>query len=305
VARHAPRCAECGAPTRPQNAGGVPSLVCVACGATTVDPRGARVSPLGDPTAPPIRPGTPAPSAGLPDDLTLEEPVLSLEGLAALGEAGFESELEHLRSQRRRQLGILVLMGLSGVAFVVLVPAVVLAIGAARMMWESSDLQVPELPAVVEDAAPHDDPPEPDATPSPDEGAGDAPEDEVPDAADGDAGGDVDGPADEVVRPSDEVEPVAPVPVDPTPVDPAQVWIQKGWKVASREPGVAADSFRKALELSPGHSEASYGLGYCLLKQDDLPGAQQHLCVARRSSKADIRRDVDALLANNGLTCSP
>ncbi len=299
MARHAPRCAECGAPTRPQNAGGVPSLVCVACGATTVDPRGARVRPLGDPTAPPVRPGTPAPSSGLPDDLTLEEPVLSLEGLAALGEAGFESELEHLRSQRRRQLGILVLMGLSGVAFVVLVPAMVLAVGAARMMWESGDLQVPELPAVVEEDTPDDDPPSDDG-PSPrvmpDDG-GEEPEADGPDAPDGDTGREGGAPADEEVELSDEVDPVR--------VDPTQAWIQKGWKVASREPGVAADSFRRALELSPGHAEASYGLGYCLLKQDELRGAQQHLCVARRSSKADIRRDVDALLANNGLTCSP
>jgi len=87
--------------------------------------------------------------------------------------------------------------------------------------------------------------------------------------------------------------------------NPVQVYIQKGWKVASREPAAGAEAFRKALELSPRHPEASYGLGYCLLKQDDLTGAQQHLCVARTSSKADIRRDVDALLANNGLTCSP
>lgn len=247
---------------------------------------------LGDPTAPPIRPGTPAPATGLPDDLTLEEPVLSLEGLAALGEAGFESELEHLRSQRRRQLGILFLMALSGIAFVLLVPAVVVAVGAARMMWDTSVVAPPELPLVVEPEGSAEGPPEPEVEPditpedgAPEEGSAEAPGAETP--GEGGVPGGEDPPA------------------DPSPVDPVRALIQQGWKVASREPGVGADAFRKALELSPRHPEASYGLGYCLLKQEDLEGAQQHLCVARTSSKADIRRDVDALLANSGLSCSP
>lgn len=285
MARHAPRCAECGAPTRPQRSGGVPSLVCVACGATTVDPRGAAqvAEAKGDPTAPPVRSGLPEAGPGLPDDLTLEEPVLSVEGLAALGEAGFESELEHLRSQRRRQLGMLVLMGAGGLAFAMFIPVVVLGVSAVRMMLATDvSLPAPELPAAVEEPVPQ---PEPDV---PEEEA--EPEEEEEEERDG------------------EEPAVAPEPQPPAPepqANPVQVYIQKGWKVASREPVAGAEAFRKALELSPRHPEASYGLGYCLLKQEDLTGAQQHLCVARTSSKADIRRDVDALLANNGLACSP
>ncbi len=287
MARHAPRCAQCGAPTRPQRSGGVASLVCVACGATTVDPRGAREERPGDPTAPPVRPGVPERSKGLPDDLTLDEPVLSLEGLAALGEAGFESELEHLRSQRRKQLGMLMLMGLSGAAFVVFVPLVVLGVGAIRVMWEApASAPVPSMPSVVEVAEPEV---------APEDAAPEPPEDEVIPGED---------EAEPVVEPEAPSAPDEPEPA-PEPVDPVQALMKQGWAVASRAPAEGAEAFRKALELSPRHAEASYGLGYCLLKQGDLAGAQQHLCVARTSSKADIRRDVEALLANNGLTCSP
>ena len=293
MARHAPRCAECGAPTRPQRAGGVPSLVCVACGATTVDARAPRDQRPGDPTAPPVRTAPAEPSHNLPDDLTLEEPVLSLEGLAALGEAGFESELEHLRAQRRRQLGMLALMGLSGAAFVVLVPMLIVGVGALRVLLAPEGPDAPSLPVAidVEEGTPDPVAPEPaPAEPALEAAAGGEP-------GEGAAGPDAPEESEEAVEP-------APAP-KPAPVDPVRVLIQKGWAVASRTPSEGAERFREALELAPRHPEASYGLGYCLLKQGDLEGARQHLCVARTSSKPDIRRDVDALLANNGMTCSP
>jgi hypothetical protein len=251
--------------------------VCVACGAATVDQRALeQLVGQATPTAPPVRPLT---DKGLPDDLTLEEPVLSIDGLAALGEAGFESELEHLRDQRRRQLGLLATMGVFVLLFVIAVPTLVVAVGAAQL-WVAS-MQAPEpppaVPMPVAEPAPMPEPApvEPEAEPEP-------PEEEEPD------------------EPEQPEEPPA-----PQPVDPIRALIKEGWSMASSRPEVAAASFRRALELRPGSPEASYGLGYCLLKQQDLPGARPHLCAARTTSDADIRRDVDALLANNGLTCSP
>lgn len=283
MARHAPRCALCGAPTRPQSVGGVQSLVCVACGAATVDQRALeQLVSAGTP------PATPARAAALPDDLTLEEPVLSIDGLAALGEAGFESELEHLRAQRRRQVGLLATM--AGMVFMLLlmVPVVIVGISAVGVMWGDETPDSPP-PMVAPPVEPQPADAEPEAEPSPVE------DQDLPEAP----------------EPAATPEPEAPAPAPapeaapPKPVDPVRAKIKEGWAVASRQPEVGAAAFREALVMRPGNPEASYGLGYCLMKQGDLEGARGHLCTARSTSDADIRRDVEALLANNGLTCSP
>jgi hypothetical protein len=266
MARHNPRCALCGAPTRPQTVGGVQSLVCVACGAATVDQRALEQLVQASQTPPPAPPA-PEPPRGLisrADELTLEEPMLHLEGLAALGESDLASELEHLRTQRRRQIGLLVTLVVA-VGFGLVV--VVVALLAAGALWGVSAVSTPAPPA---------EPPPMLAPADPEEAPPAAPE------------------------PAPVAEPAAP---PPAPADPVKGLLKAGWEVASRQPVDGERLFREALTLRPGHLEASYGLGYCLLKQGRTDEATQPLCTAKNSSDAEMRRDVDALLTNAGLTC--
>ncbi len=92
---------------------------------------------------------------------------------------------------------------------------------------------------------------------------------------------------------------------EPAPTDAVRTMLDEGWEAASRQPAEGERVFRAVLLRDPHHLEASYGLGYCLLNQGRIDEATQPLCTAKESSDARIRRDIDALLANAGLTCSP
>jgi len=298
LARHNPRCALCGAPTRPQVVGGVNSLVCVACGAATVDQR-ALEKLVGTTAATPTPPPpltrttpTPAPTSSLPpfDD----EPVFDPDGIAALSDIEFEQQLHTLRAQRRRQVLLMVGLGAMGLLFLLAVPVALLGLGA--LGWTVQGTELPEPIALPEGPS---DAPVP-APPTPDPA-------EPPAATDAEPEGN-EPPAPPEPEPEPPEPESAPAPVEPAPApqaSPVRSYIKQGWSVASRDPARGAEAFRKALELRPGHDEATYGLGYCLLKLDQKPAAAVHLCDARNTPDAEIRRDVAALLANNGLTCSP
>jgi len=301
----------------------VKSLVCVACGAATVDQRAleqlvgqatdtpapAPVTPSASPVVPArgVRPAPrhptplPTPSLDVSPDLT-DEPVFDPAGLAAMSDLEFEEQLHHLKAQRRRQITILVGLGLLFLAFLVTVPLGIVGLGAIGWSFQLDDLPTQvALPSAPAPAPPSEPLPAPAPAAEDEEAAdGDEPEAEAEPSPTEDDGSDEE--ADELDEPELAAEPEpAPAPQ----VDPVRASIDAGWQVASSDPALAAKRFEKALDLSPDHPEARYGLGYALLKLDRPPAAAVHLCAARRSSDAEIRRDVDALLANNGLTCSP
>jgi outer membrane biosynthesis protein TonB len=104
--------------------------------------------------------------------------------------------------------------------------------------------------------------------------------------------------------------PPTPPPATPKPpapkVESASALIDKGWAAVDRGSlGSAASAFEKALAQAPGNADAQYGYGYVLLKQGDTDGAKTHLCKALSSAGAssDVARDVNGLLAGNGLSC--
>jgi len=318
LARHNPRCALCGAPTRPQKVAGVDSLVCVACGAATVDQSALEQLVGAAGSTPPPPPGqrvatgvaSPGPVSATPVPPAIhdsrDEPVFDPDGLAAMSDLEFEQQLQTLRSRRRRQVLFVVGLGLMLFLFVITVPLGLLGLGAigwsVQAQPSAEDQPMPAPPPELPSPAPAE--PAPPPAPAPSEGGADA---------DADPGDDVDAAeappteGDDTAEPAEPAEPAAPEP-EPAPApapDPVRAHLQQGWAVASRDPARGAESFRKALDLRPGHDEASYGLGYCLLKLDRKPAAAVHLCEARNTPDAEIRRDVQALLANNGLTCSP
>lgn len=114
-------------------------------------------------------------------------------------------------------------------------------------------------------------------------------------------------PVQEEVTPAEDppaAEPAAePPPVVESPRSKAQVLIDAGWKSVEADPRRAADHFRRALDLLPASAEASYGLGYALLRSDGPDVARPFLCAAR-SGEVEIRREVAGLLAQHQLSCN-
>lgn len=99
-------------------------------------------------------------------------------------------------------------------------------------------------------------------------------------------------------------EPVEePPPRQPAPRPRLQTLLDRGWSQVVDAPEAAAESFRRALDLEPGDAEANYGYGYALLRQGDPSRAKPFLCQAQQGGDIEVTRDVQALLAQNGLTC--
>lgn len=76
-----------------------------------------------------------------------------------------------------------------------------------------------------------------------------------------------------------------------------------GWSQVERNPSTAAELFRRALRIKGGDGEATYGLGYALLKLGDASGATRYLCQASRIGGPSTRREVSGLIKTNGINC--
>jgi hypothetical protein len=78
---------------------------------------------------------------------------------------------------------------------------------------------------------------------------------------------------------------------------------KRGWEVADTNPSEAEKLFIQALGVEPTHDDANYGYGYLLLQRNKVVESAPYLCRARRSKAADIRQDVNGLIASHGVAC--
>jgi hypothetical protein len=114
-----------------------------------------------------------------------------------------------------------------------------------------------------------------------------------------------------VPKPSPKPTPKpAPAPVaKPAPVTAppsggsASALASKGWDLADSNSAEAERLFQRALALDPANDDANYGYGYLLLQRNETGRATPYLCRARTSRKADIRQDVNGLIASYGIHC--
>jgi hypothetical protein len=94
----------------------------------------------------------------------------------------------------------------------------------------------------------------------------------------------------------------APAPA-PASGESASALAKRGWDLADSAPTEAEKLFVKALSVEPTHDDANYGYGYLLLQRSKVVEAAPYLCRARRSKSADIRQDVNGLIASYGVAC--
>lgn len=73
--------------------------------------------------------------------------------------------------------------------------------------------------------------------------------------------------------------------------------------MADSDPRRAERLFQQALAADPAHDDANYGYGYLLLQRNETAKAAPYLCRARSSPQADVRQDVNGLIANYRITC--
>ncbi|MFK7929284.1 MAG: tetratricopeptide repeat protein [Myxococcota bacterium] len=132
-----------------------------------------------------------------------------------------------------------------------------------------------------------------------------------PSPSDAVASTDPEAPAPESVTP----DPVTPEPVS-TPAEPApkpvapppaatgySASIRKGWNAVEGDANAAADHFRGALDAKPGDAEASYGLGYAMLKLGQKNGARAYLCAASAKASNSTKAEIQGILSNAALSC--
>lgn len=106
--------------------------------------------------------------------------------------------------------------------------------------------------------------------------------------------------------PTETPVPRPPRPTPPTPASPPAsirpiTPAEQGWAVVERNPRAALEHFQNAMAKGGG-LDAAHGYGYALLKLDRADQAKPYLCRARALG-GDTRREIDVLLARNGLTC--
>ena len=94
-----------------------------------------------------------------------------------------------------------------------------------------------------------------------------------------------------------------PAPPPSPPSESAAALASRAWDLADRSPSEAERLFQRALSVDPHHDDANYGYGYLLLQRNETTKAAVYLCRARSSRKADVKQDVNGLIANYGLTC--
>jgi hypothetical protein len=89
------------------------------------------------------------------------------------------------------------------------------------------------------------------------------------------------------------------------PVASLRTALSEAWAAVSEHPDVAAGKFRMILEVAPRDADASYGLGYSLLRLGSREEGQLYLCRARGGASEQTRQEIESLLTQEGLTCSP
>lgn len=100
--------------------------------------------------------------------------------------------------------------------------------------------------------------------------------------------------------PKAKVAPPRPPAPRPTVYD---TQVKAGWSGVESNPDSAADAFRAALDQRPGDTEASYGLGYAMLKLGQKNGARAYLCAASGTADPATRQEIAGILASAGLAC--
>lgn len=305
--------------------------------ATEVDARTAfgEVAPPAPPPPPPPR-EVPADASterfdmsGIGPGTPVPEPRMDFEALAEEQQLDdFDAALADYQARKRRGqlLGalavVMVLMVLLTVGGTIAGLGLLVAVPKTAPVEVLPANPVPMLPEPTKAV-----PAEPDT-----DGAGgdtDAAEDDTDDIADTDAAGDTDAAEvdTDAVQPEPAVpepaqpEPAAPEPAAPEPAKPEPVaaeptapqpkpapkgprsLVRAGWSAVEADPNAAKSYFEQALAMSPGHSDASYGYGYVLLKQGEAAAAKPHLCRAMTSGDAQTAREIRALMSKNALSC--
>jgi hypothetical protein len=97
--------------------------------------------------------------------------------------------------------------------------------------------------------------------------------------------------------PVPQPKPPTPRPAPIRPITPAE----QGWAVVERNPSYALQHFQESISKGGGLN-AAHGYGYALLKLGRAEEAKPYLCRARALG-GDTRREIEVLLARNGLTC--
>lgn len=92
---------------------------------------------------------------------------------------------------------------------------------------------------------------------------------------------------------------------DVVPVVGLRTAVSEAWAIVSDQPDVAAAKFRMILDVAPRDADATYGLGYALLRLGSKDEALLHLCRARGQASEETSQEIESLLTQEGLTCSP
>lgn len=228
------------------------------------------------------------------------------------GDTDFDDDVDSTWKSKRPIGGALLLGGLIGV--LVLGALAVVAVAVMPELRATLGLGDPVVDAPIE--APLSD--AVDVPKIPDPPAADE-ADPAPGAADEPAATSAVEPpkAPEPVPDAPEPAPKAPEPepepagtAEPAPTAPApaprvtyQSRIDRGWGAVESNPEAAADAFREALDSRPGDTEASYGLGYAMLKLNQRNGARAYLCSAASTADTGTRQEIEGILTNAGLSC--
>jgi Zn-finger nucleic acid-binding protein len=85
----------------------------------------------------------------------------------------------------------------------------------------------------------------------------------------------------------------------------AKQLIARGWEQVDKGDASAAEgSFRLALDKKPGDVEATYGVGYALVRQQRVQDGRTYLCQALRMGPGtELQREITGLLEANRQTC--
>lgn len=215
------------------------------------------------------------------------------------------------RPQRRLLPRLLAILALVLIVVVVVGSSVAIALPG---LLRASPSSPPTAPAAPAPAAPEPEPApltagEPETSP----GAAS----NTPDTPERAAASGTSEPTTAPTPPADRA-PAEPAPTEPTPtaepkpgpgpppkprVSVYKASIDAGWSSVEANPDKAADAFRAALDARPGDSEASYGLGYAMLKLGQRNGARAYLCAATQGADTRTSNEIRAVLSNAELSC--
>lgn len=216
------------------------------------------------------------------------------------------------RPQRRLLPRLLAVLALVLIVVVVVGSSVAIALPGLFRTPPSSPPAAPAAPAPEPDPAPAE-PVEPEPSTEPTPTAPTEPERAASDSASepstapAPTADSAPTPAPPPADPEPPAEPAAPPEPRPAPPKPrASTYttsIDAGWSSVEANPDAAADAFRAALDARPGDSEASYGLGYAMLKLGQRNGARAYLCAATQGADTRTANEIRAVLSNAELSC--